>query len=100
MYVQLITKQICLCYLLLTTVQMCLQKKVRGTDSLGQSIEDLNYVIEDFDSCDYVEHVNIVPKDVTIVQLNVRGIASKQGKITQMIEHCVKGSKVDVILFM
>ena len=98
MYAQMITKQICLCYLLLTTVQMCLQKNLRGTDYLGRPIDDLNYVIEDFDSCDYVEYVNIVPKDVTVVQLNVRGIASKQSKITHMIEHCVKGSKVDVIL--
>ena len=97
-FVELIIVQICLFYLLLFTVQMCFQRNLRGTDSLGHPVEELNYVIEDFDSCDYVEHVNIVSKDVTVVQLNVRGIASKQDKIKQMIEHCVKGSKVDVIL--
>ena len=98
MCVQLISKLICLWCLLLTIVQMCLQKDCRGTDSLGRPIDELNYVIEDFDSCDYVEHVNMVPKEVTIVQLNVRGIASKQTKIIQLLENCVKGSKVDVIL--
>ena len=77
---------------------MCFQKIDRGTDSLGQRIDELSYVVEEYDNCDYVEHVNIDPKDVTIVQLNVRGVASKQTKIIHLLENCVKGSNVDMIL--
>ena len=77
---------------------MCFQKIDRGTDSLGWHIDELSYVVEEYDNCDYVEHVNIDPKDVTIVQLNVHGVASKQTKIIHLLENCVKGSNVDVIL--
>ena len=77
---------------------MSFQNIDRGTDALGQPVDELNYVVEEYDNCDYVEHVNIDPKDVTVVQLNVRDIASKQTKIIHLSENCVKGSNVDVIL--
>ena len=77
---------------------MCFQKLGRGTNALGRPVEELSYLVEDFDNCDYVEYVNVDPKDLTFVQLNVCGIASKQSKITHLLEICIKGKKVDMIL--
>ena len=91
-------KPFCLWWLLLILLQMCLQNIDRGTDSLGRPIDELNYVVKEYDNCDYVEHVNIDSKDVNIVQLNVQGIASKQTKIIHLLENCVRGSTVDMIL--
>ena len=91
-------KLLCLWWILPIILQMCFQNIDRGTDSLGRPVDELNYVVEEYDNCDYVEHVNIDSKDVTIVQLNVHNIASKQTKIIHLLENCVKGSNVDVIL--
>ena len=77
---------------------MCFQKIDRGSDALGRNIDCIKFTIEDFDSCDYVEQIDTTTNDLTFVQLNVRGITHKQAKIVDLLENCVKGKDVDVIL--
>ena len=69
-----------LSYLLLTLVHMCFQNVDRGRDALARTIENLNFVIEEFDRCDYVEQVETDQDDLTFVQLNVCGITNKKNK--------------------
>ena len=85
-------------WFVLITVHMCFQKIDRGTDALGRRIECTNFTIEDFDKCDYVEQIETSTNDLAFVQLNVRGITNKMLKITQLLESCVKGREVNVIL--
>ena len=79
-------------------LHMCFQKIDRGSDALGRKIKGTNFTIEDFDKCDYVEQIETATNDLTFVQLNVRGITNKRMKISQLLENCVKGREVDVIL--
>ena len=85
-------------WIVLLIVHMCFQKIDRGTGALGRRIECSNFTIEDFDKCDYVEQIETSTNDLTFVQLNVRGITNKKLKITQLLESCIKGREVDVIL--
>ena len=50
---------------------MCFQKVDRGRDALGRKIEGVNFIIEEFDKCDYVEQVETDPNDLTFIQLNI-----------------------------
>ena len=85
-------------WVVLITVHMCLHKIDRGMDALGRKIENIKFTVEDFDKCDYVEQIETSTNDLTFVQLNVRGITNKRLKIVQLLENCVKGRDVDVIL--
>ena len=86
-----------LLWFVLFTVYMCFQKVDQGTDALGRKIESTNFIIEDFDKCDYVEQIETTSNDLTFIQLNVRGITNKKSKITHLLESCIKGKEVDVI---
>ena len=87
-----------LTWFVLITVYMCFQKVDRGTDALGRKIESANFIIEDFDMCDYVEQVETAPNDLSFIQLNVRCITNKKSKIAHLLENCIKGKEVGVIL--
>ena len=56
------------------------------------------------DSCDYissedVQSLNCSENDLMIIQLNIRGLISKQSSISQLINNCVKNcKKLDVVL--
>ena len=53
------------------------------------------------DSCDYIALENVVPacdKDLTILQVNIRGIQSKIGELKYLIDHCYKNTTLDIIL--
>ena len=77
---------------------MCFQKIDCGSDALGRNIDCTKFIIEDFDRCNYVERIYTASNDLTFVQLNVQGITHKQAKIVDLVENCVKGKDVDVIL--
>ena len=53
------------------------------------------------DSCNYVEMNNLITTgkgDLTIIQLNVRGITSKQMKVKELIDTSIKSNTPDIIL--
>ena len=53
------------------------------------------------DSCDYIALENVVTacdKDLTILQVNIRGIQSKIGELKYLIDHCYKNTTLDIIL--
>ena len=53
------------------------------------------------DSCNYVEMNNLITTekgDLTIIQLNVRGITSKQTKVKELIDTSIKSNTPDIIL--
>ena len=58
---------------------MCLNNCICGYDSLDRPIGNLDFVIEDNDSCGYVEVEKSLKCDkhsLKCVQMNVRGITS------------------------
>ena len=77
---------------------MCFQKIDHGSDALGRNIDCIKFTIEDFDNCDYIEQIETTTNDLIFVQLNVWRITHKQSKIVALLENCVKGKDVDVIL--
>ena len=85
-------------WFVLLIAHMCFQKIDQGSDALGRNIECTNFAIEDFDRCDYVEQIETATSDLTFVQLNVQEITYKRTKISELLENCVKGREVGVIL--
>ena len=79
---------------------MCVHPNLdRGTDRLGYRVGSLNGVCDDYDSCDYVDKV-VGPfnEDLTIVQLNIRGIGSKVTNLKYMIDHSFENCEPDVVI--
>ena len=79
---------------------MCVQSILnRGNDRLGYQVGSLNGVCDDYDACDYVDKV-VGPHsdDLTIVQLNIRGIGSKVSRLKYMIDHSFENCEPDIIL--
>ena len=85
---------------------MCLTKNTkRQHDKLSHHIADFSDL--DFDRsediCDYVQFedvstLNVADIDLVIIQLNIRGLISKQTKITRLITNCITNSKIDVVM--
>ena len=78
---------------------MCLHPLTRGFDSLNREITTIRDLLDEFDSCDYVNgqfcsHIS----DLCIVELNIRGICSKQSQLKNLIDNCVKDRSPDIII--
>ena len=86
----------------ISTNTMCPPKHAqRGFDVLEWELEQYEYLDEGLDSCDYVEMNNLITTekgDLTIIQLNVRGITSKQMKVKELIDTSIKSNTPDIIL--
>ena len=72
----------------------------RGTDKLGYQVGSLHGVCDEYDACDYVDNV-VGPQseDLTVVQLNIRGISLKVSHLKHMIEHSFVNCEPDIVLF-
>ena len=84
----------CLQFSILLTLTMCIDTVDRGKDKLGRDVGSLfGPELDDFDSCDYIE---TIPKatagDLTIVQLNIRGILSKKSQLIDLIDSVMKNN--------
>ena len=78
---------------------MCLHPLTRGFDFLNMEITSIHNLLDEFDSCDYVDgqfcsHIS----DLCIVQLNIRGICSKLSQLKNLIDNCVKDGSPDIII--
>ena len=97
------------CFMLLTVYMllllivsystMCLHPLTRGLDSLNREITSIRDLLDEFDSCDYVDGQFCSSiSDLCIVQLNMRGICSKQSQLKHLIDNCVKDGSPDIII--
>ena len=58
-----------------------------------------NTVLDEFDNCDYVHKVvDVGPTDLVVMQLNIRGISSKQGQLNDLIDSSVQNKNPDILL--
>ena len=78
---------------------MCLHPVTRGFDSLNREVMSIHDSLDEFDSCDYVDGQFCSGiSDLCIVQLNIRGICSKQSQLKQLIDNCVKDRTQDIVI--
>ena len=86
-----------------TTNTMCVPKYTqRGFDVLDRELEPHEYLDEGLDRCDYVKMNNLITVekgDLTVIQLNVRGITSKHAKVKELIDTSIKSNTPDILLF-
>ena len=93
-----------LCLLIVTffLTNMCPPKTLKGrVDALNREIEHQEYLEADFDCCDYVEPNKLIETqngDLTVVQLNVRGITSKQSRLKELIDSSFHTVAPDILL--
>ena len=85
--------------LIISYCTMCLHPLTRGFDSLNREITTIRDSLDEFDSCDYVngQFCSCI-SDLCIVQLNIRGICSKQSQLKNLINTCVKDRSPDIII--
>ena len=58
-----------------------------------------NTVLDEFDNCDYVHKVvDVGSTDLVVMQLNIRGISSKQGQLSDLIDSSVLNKNPDILL--
>ena len=58
-----------------------------------------NVSLEEFDMCDYVQKIiDVVPSNLVVIQLNIRGIGSKRSQLFDLIDNSVQRGHPDVIL--
>ena len=85
--------------LIISYCTMCLHPKPRGFDSLDREIATIHDSLDEFDLCDYVnDQFCSRISDLCIVQLNIRGICSKQSQLKNLIDTCVKDRSPDIII--
>ena len=58
---------------------MCLHPNIdRKLSTMYEKYD--NHILDEFDNCDYVDKITQVQKnDLVVMQLNIRGIGSKEG---------------------
>ena len=86
-------------------LKMCFTKLVHNDvqDNLGHKLTEMKFGENYDDICDYIEYDNL-PKvkstlsDLTIIFVNIRGILSKQFRLSKFLKHCLGQKKVDVII--
>ena len=85
--------------LIISYCTMCLHPLTRRFDSLNREITSIRDSLDEFDSCDYVngQFCSCI-SDLCIVQLNIRGICSKQSQLKNLINNCVKNRSPDIII--
>ena len=86
-----------ICLTLFTGI-MCLHPVLdRKLSTLYNRYE--NASLEEFDTCDYVHKItDVVPSDLVVIQLNIRGIGSKRSQLLDLIDNSVHRKQPDVLL--
>ena len=84
---------------------MCFTKIVHNNvqDNLGQDLTELKFGKNYDDICDYIEYdglqkVKSTLNDLSVIFVNIRGILSKQVRLSNFLKHCLGQKKVDVII--
>ena len=84
--------------LILYTFIMCLHPVLdRKLTTLYNKYENVS--LEEFDTWDYVHKItDVVPSDLVVIQLNIRGIGSKRSQLLDLINNSVQWKHPDVLL--
>ena len=85
---------------------MCLSERNNiPHDQLGRKVFDCTNIGLDpiADTCDYINlkdisNITCSETDLVLMQLNVRGLISKQNELSKLINTCLKDKKIDVII--
>ena len=88
-------------YMLLFTLYiiMSLHPLSRGFGTLSREIHSIEESLDEFNACDYVKNkFSSYSNDLCIVQLNIRGIASKQSQLKYLIDNCIEHRTPDIII--
>ena len=77
---------------------MCLHPKIdRQLSNLYSKYNNVS--LDEFDNCDYVhENTDVDQLDLVVLQLNVRGINSKQCQLKDIIDTSIHNSHPDLLL--
>ena len=110
MFSQMFSVTLCIYYILIcsfsnfvlsnTLATMCLHKNIKGYDDLERPI-DVNWQFDKYDDCDYIDlenNVNVTDKDLSVVQLNIRGLSSKTSDLNHLINHLQISGHPDILL--
>ena len=91
-YYYLLLFIVIICYCVLCT--MCLKPKT-FVDTLERTESSEQYDV-DYDSCDNVdpeESIAVGAGDLVVIQLNIRGLSSRTGKLKTLLNDCTTGKK-------
>ena len=80
--------------------KMCVHNVIKGYNELSREVLDTRYTYDCNDNCDYIEltkKVSTDHDDLTILHLNIRGMYSKLGQLTRLIDHSLSNTVPDVI---
>ena len=79
---------------------MCVGNFIKGIDNLGRTVLDTNYTSPDNDNCDYFDYqdkkIPVEALDLTVLHLNVRGLASKLGDVSRLLTSCTNTGELDI----
>ena len=84
-------------------LHMCFTKvKNRRVDNLRQDVVDLDFGNDFIDNCDYLDNdelkdIKITKNDLSILQLNIRGLINKQIELSKILNTSNK-KKIDVVI--
>ena len=83
--------------------KMCLQRKIDQHDMLGNKLEKFDFLDHIEDRCDYFEVDDrhswfCRSQDLTIMQLNIRGLIGKQHELLKLANSLCGTQKLDIIL--
>ena len=81
---------------------MCIHPNSKRLDLLGRQMDHLSFLDPAKNRCDYVEleqcsGVDIKATDLTVIQLNIRGLINKQHELLKLIHSCTGKSKLNVV---
>ena len=82
---------------------MCVHNITKGYDELSREGLDTKYTYDCNDNCDYAEPNNSIQTehdDLTILHLNIRGLYSKLGQMTYLIDHLLANCVPDVLHYV
>ena len=82
--------------------EICLQR-LDKTDLLGNRLHKLDFLDPEQDRCDYFELDDNKcwisnPGDLTILQLNIRGLFGKQNELRNILNSICGANKIDIAL--
>ena len=83
--------------------KMCVHKLIKSVDNLGNNLDHVSFMEDKNDTCDYLDPTEgmtwySTSKDLTVLQLNIRGLINKQNDLLNLVNRVAGKNKLDVIM--